>query len=240
MKYMQNCFQHFICNAQLFFFIQLQRFGTAPLGLILEGGSDSSLNYIFIQSIAFGSPAFNSGQFMKGDQLVMVGDECLIGMSLLQAKRVLERAPAFVELVAQRKEQVKQSTAAEVDGGSRRVLAARKMKRGEGDGDSENESKDERREEKLTGPLMHSEKSTESRKQLSHFTSYTDTVKPTSSVSTSLAYATSNPNLNTSWNVSVSGIYISSKFMVLMCFLFPVFFCFLKMYRVSSFQSDKC
>ena len=90
-------------------FLQLQRFGGTPLGLIIEGGSESPLKYIFIKSIAFGSPAFSSGQFMKGDQLVMVGSECLIGMSLFQAKRVLEQAPAVVEVVAQRKESVKQS-----------------------------------------------------------------------------------------------------------------------------------
>ena len=91
------------------FYIQLQRFGSASLGLIIEGGSESSLKYIFIKSIAFGSPAFSSGNFMKGDQLVMVGSECLIGMSLLQAKQVLEQAPGIVEVVAQRKESVKQS-----------------------------------------------------------------------------------------------------------------------------------
>ena len=76
---------------------------------------------------------------MKGDQLVMVGEECLIGMSLLQAKQVLERAPVLVELVAQRKEPIKQlptlTPTEEVDIDLRKILTARKMRREEGDGE---------------------------------------------------------------------------------------------------------
>lgn len=79
------------------------------MGLKIEGGSESQLKYIFVESIEFGSAAFNCGKFQKGDQLVMVGRECLIGMSLQQAQEVLNDAPLLVEIVAQRKESVKQS-----------------------------------------------------------------------------------------------------------------------------------
>ena len=119
-----------------FILIQLQRFGGAPLGLIIEGGSESPLNYIFIKSVAFGSPAFNGGVFVRGDQLVMVGRECVIGLTLKQAQLVLERAPDVVEVVAQRKESVKQSP-----------LLVTKSEAGKGEGSKAPEREREERDE---------------------------------------------------------------------------------------------
>lgn len=86
----------------------LQRYGGRPLGFTIEGGSDTHLKYIYIQSLSIGSPASNSGLFARGDQLVMVGDQCLIGVTNQEARRILDTAPNSVEIVAQRKQSPKQ------------------------------------------------------------------------------------------------------------------------------------
>lgn len=88
--------------------VLLQRYGGRPLGFTIEGGSDTHLKYVFIQSLSIGSPASNSGLFSRGDQLVMVGDQCLIGVTNQEAKRILDTAPNSVEIVAQRKQSPKQ------------------------------------------------------------------------------------------------------------------------------------
>ena len=169
---------------------------------MLEGGSDSSLQYIFIKSIAFGSPAFNSAQFQKGDQLVMVGSECLIGMSLLQAKQVLEQAPGVVEFVAQRKESVKQSPQlqpkVETTSGKEDIRQRRKGRQERTDESKTSHEEDTR----LTKSQTVSEPPRDnSRPKFSRSTSHTD-VRESGSISTSLAYAT---NLNASLNLSRPG-----------------------------------
>ena len=85
-------------------FIQVTCDKGQNLGLEIEGGSDTSLKYTYINSLVPNSPAWQIGMFREGDQLVMVGDECLIGMTTAEAKRVLERVKGNVEIVAQRKE----------------------------------------------------------------------------------------------------------------------------------------
>jgi hypothetical protein len=192
--------------------------GSAPLGLIVEGGSDSALKYIFIKSIAFGSPAFNSGKFMKGDQLVMVGSECLIGLTLLQANKVLERAPAVVELVAQRKESVKQSPPlalrSEVRGSKEASGDAIKVAEEVGDEQNENRSLlDISREEEdwMTESLPTPKKEQDdSRPKFRRSTSQSDVWMMDSGTTTSLGYASAMPHtsLSTSWNVSRPGLPI--------------------------------
>ena len=76
---------------------------------MIEGGSDTNLQYVFIKSLVPGSPAFNCAQLKSGDQLVMVGKDCLIGMTQQGAKRAIEQAPESVEIVVQRKKSQKQS-----------------------------------------------------------------------------------------------------------------------------------
>ena len=88
--------------------VLLHRYGELPLGFTIEGGSDTPLKYVYIQSISVGSPASNSGLFTRGDQIVMVGDQCLIGKTHQEAKKILETAPSSVEIVAQRKQSPKQ------------------------------------------------------------------------------------------------------------------------------------
>lgn len=86
----------------------LHRYGELPLGFTIEGGSDTPLKYVYIQSLSVGSPASNSGLFTRGDQIVMVGEHCLIGKTHQEAKKILETAPSSVEIVAQRKQSPKQ------------------------------------------------------------------------------------------------------------------------------------
>ena len=178
---------------------------------MLEGGSDSPLKYIFIKSIAFGSPAFHSGLFARGDQLVMVGDDCLIGMSLLQAKRVLERALGVVEVVAQRKEPVKQSptltrkrrsgnTSSEVvppRGGTTMEEVVKKETIVEEGSPDVVVREEDRGEEWFSESLPP--------RRVSRSTSHSDIWMDSSVAmsSTSLGYAAlSNANLSTSWNIT--------------------------------------
>lgn len=88
--------------------VLLQRYGGRSLGFTIEGGSDTPLKYVYVQSLAVGSPASNSGLFSRGDQIVMVGDQCLIGVTNQEARRFLDTAPNSVEIVAQRKQSPKQ------------------------------------------------------------------------------------------------------------------------------------
>ena len=89
--------------------VLLHRYGELPLGFTIEGGSDTPLKYVYIQSLSMGSPASNSGLFSRGDQIVMVGEHCLIGMTHQEARKILETAPSSVEIVAQRKQSPKQT-----------------------------------------------------------------------------------------------------------------------------------
>ena len=151
----------------------------------------------------------------RGDQLVMVGSECLIGMSLLQAKQVLEQAPPVVELVAQRKESPKQSPAL----APKTEARAQRIGREESREDVEKRGKSEKIEvpsfpvtELPTPPSPlppppTSGKTGELRPapQFSQTISQSEMQTRLSTISTSLAYATGNVNLNASWNVSMSG-----------------------------------
>lgn len=78
----------------------------SSLGFQIEGGSDTDLNYVYIKGLNVNSPALNCGQFNQGDQLVMVGDICLIGATHREAQEILQAAPSTVQVVAQRKLQI--------------------------------------------------------------------------------------------------------------------------------------
>lgn len=90
--------------------VLLHRFRNTPLGINIEGGSDTPLQYVYVKSLSLGSPASNSGALTKGDQIVMVGEECLIGKTHQEAISVLEKAPSSVEIVAQRKPKEEERT----------------------------------------------------------------------------------------------------------------------------------
>jgi hypothetical protein len=74
-----------------------------PLGFEVEGGSDTPLKYICIHSLLPNTPASECGCFTAGDQLVMIGEACLIGVTLKEAQYILKKAPETVHVVAQRK-----------------------------------------------------------------------------------------------------------------------------------------
>ena len=74
-----------------------------PIGFQVIGGSNTPMQYICIHSLEPHSPAFNCGLFREGDQLVMVGDTCLIGTTREQARLVLQQAHSTVRIIAQRK-----------------------------------------------------------------------------------------------------------------------------------------
>ena len=133
---------------------------------------------------------------MCGDQLVMVGKECLIGMSLQQAKLVLEQAPSVVELVAQRKESVnKESPPLQP-----RTEVSQELGRERETEEDKKQNVIRREEEELTGDQDRVQP------QFSWSASRTDVYG--SGTSTSLGYST---NLNTSWNLSMSGLHMHSK-----------------------------
>lgn len=86
------------------------------LGFQIEGGSETSLKYICIRSLVPGSPAYNCGLFREGDQLIMIGKECCIGVTHREALEILRQAPASVEVIAQRKSQRNAPASMEVIG----------------------------------------------------------------------------------------------------------------------------
>lgn len=73
------------------------------LGFEIEGGSDTPLQYIYIKALVYGTPAFTCGKFSEGDQILVAGDSCFIGLTHSEAKYTLKNVPAIVEVVAQRK-----------------------------------------------------------------------------------------------------------------------------------------
>lgn len=88
---------------------ELYCYDNKPLGIEIEGGMDTPLQYVYISHMIPGYAAFESGVFRKGDQLVMVGEECIIGLTHNEALDVLKNAKEEVEIVAQRKESPKQT-----------------------------------------------------------------------------------------------------------------------------------
>lgn len=83
--------------------VTLERCNGGPLGFEVEGGLNAEGQMIHIKSLSHNSPAFGCGWFSQGDQLLMVGEICLVGKTLDEARHVLETAPASVLVVAQRK-----------------------------------------------------------------------------------------------------------------------------------------
>ena len=59
--------------------------------------------YVYIHSIQTGSPADKCGRLRPGDQLIMCGNECLVGLTWKEAQGVVNAAPETLMVVAQRK-----------------------------------------------------------------------------------------------------------------------------------------
>ena len=71
----------------------------------MEGGSDTDLKNIYIASLKPRSAAFINGQLQRGDQIIMCGNECLVGVTSLEAWDILNKAPLIVEIVVARKKE---------------------------------------------------------------------------------------------------------------------------------------
>ena len=173
----------------------------------------------------------------------MVGPDCLIGLTLLRAKQVLERVPHIVEIVAQRKEAkgpnslvpaVRDESEGVWEGRGRtrhsgkEEINTKERSREEGGVKGENKTKmeEERKEEetrKITEQQRRKEREEERRRKEEEEGRKAEekkrTVSPQSSteahpsrsqmgrstsISTSLAYATGSKSLSASWNVSAS------------------------------------
>ena len=75
------------------------------MGIDIEGGSDTSLQNIYITGIVPDSAAAKNGQLMKGDQIIMCGEKCLIGTTSVEAWHILKEAPMKVEITVARKKE---------------------------------------------------------------------------------------------------------------------------------------
>ena len=134
-----------------------------------------------------------------------MGSECLIGMTLSEAKRVLERAPPVVEIVAQRKES-KQSPTLET---KTEITGKQQKKRRIGISEPSNydvhEKENQQQKEKLftTEPYIVSSLKNLDLRQATPASQ--EEMQPSNFISTSLIYAASSTSLNTSWNASMSG-----------------------------------
>ena len=85
------------------FLFQLTRQPGTSLGIELEGGIDTSLQYLYIKSFQPGSESEKSGHLKRGDQLISCGEKMLIGVSSVEAWSILNEAPLTVKIVAARK-----------------------------------------------------------------------------------------------------------------------------------------
>lgn len=88
---------------------ELHCYENQPLGIEIEGGMDTPLQYVYISHLTTGSPAFECGVFRKGDQLVVIGDECIIGLTHKETLNILKKVKGTIEVVAQRKESPQQT-----------------------------------------------------------------------------------------------------------------------------------
>ena len=85
---------------------QINRQGR-PLGIVIQGGSDMPQQYVYIHSIQPGSPADECHTLRHGDQLIMCGDKCLVGLTWKEAQGIMNAAPERLTIIAQRKQQSK-------------------------------------------------------------------------------------------------------------------------------------
>ena len=76
----------------------------ASFGIEVEGGSDTPLQNVYISKLHPSSPADNSC-LKVGDQLMMCGKECVVGVTGVEAWDILRRAPLTADVVVARKKE---------------------------------------------------------------------------------------------------------------------------------------
>ena len=74
-----------------------------PLGIEVEGGVDTPLQYIYVKSLQPGSVSEASGLLKHGDQLISCGEAMLVGVTSVEAWDILNQAPPTVKITAARK-----------------------------------------------------------------------------------------------------------------------------------------
>ena len=82
---------------------QLNTSADAPLGLQVEGGSDTHCPYITISSITPGSLGERCNLLRVGDELVEVDDHLMVGSTHKEAVAILEKITKPVTLTVQRR-----------------------------------------------------------------------------------------------------------------------------------------
>lgn len=76
--------------------------GSRDLGLVLSGGVDSQLLGVYIHSIVPDSPAHKDGRLKPHDQIKMVNNTAMEGLTLDEAMQTIKSSPAFVHLLVLR------------------------------------------------------------------------------------------------------------------------------------------
>lgn len=76
--------------------------GSHDLGLVLTGGIDSQLQGIFIQHIVPESPAHRDKRLKPGDQIKMVNNTAMEGLTRDEAMQTIKTSPSFVHLLVLR------------------------------------------------------------------------------------------------------------------------------------------
>ncbi|XP_060525691.1 tyrosine-protein phosphatase non-receptor type 13-like isoform X2 [Cylas formicarius] len=79
--------------------VALERDAAGSLGLQITEGSDGN---VYVQSVIGGGPAHVSGRVLKGDQVVAVDGQCLLGMKYTDALDILKDTGRRVEFVLSR------------------------------------------------------------------------------------------------------------------------------------------
>lgn len=69
--------------------MQIDKKADQPLGIRIEGGSDTVKQCIYVKRLAINSAALKSGRLKKGDQLLDVDGKCMVGITHGEAMNIL-------------------------------------------------------------------------------------------------------------------------------------------------------
>ena len=102
--------------------VQFNRPKSIPLGLNVAGGCDMPQRMVHIHSIIPGSLADRCNQFRVGDEIVMAGNDLMVGLTWKSATDKINQLVGLFKIVAQRKDptmaKVEEKQQKEVENGS--------------------------------------------------------------------------------------------------------------------------
>lgn len=121
-----------------------------PLGINIKGGMETALNAVYIANIIPLTVAQRCGRLRVDDQILMLGNECLVGVTAAEANSILLKAAkeGVVEVCVCRRKLEESHTKKTEEKQSRRSLAA-----------NDAEVKQHRRSQDLPGKEVHHEQS---------------------------------------------------------------------------------